>query len=64
MQLLEGPLAGGRAGEMICLSVVLAAHVRDREDKRAGQFPADPVQGIEARAPAAILARHLADDHF
>jgi len=34
-RLLDGPLASGRAGEMVGFPVVLAAYMGDREDQRA-----------------------------
>jgi len=55
------PLAGGRGGQTIGLGVVFTPDVRDREIERSGQFPADPIQGIKARAAAAVFPPHLLD---
>ena len=49
---------------MIGLGIVLAADVRDRKLKRAGQLLADPVKGIQAWTAAGVLALHLPDHHF
>ena len=38
--------------------------MRNGECKRPRQFPAGPVQGVEARAAADILARHLPHHNF
>jgi len=54
----------GRTGQTIRLSVVLARDVRDGEIKRAGELATDPVQGIQARAAASVLAPHLLDNDF
>ena len=56
--------ASGRTGQTISFGVVLAANVGDREIERPGQFSADPIQGIEPRAAAAVLAAHLLDHHL
>src|SRR5258708_2479089 len=56
--------AGSRCGETIGLEGVLSRHMRDREIERPGQLPADPIQGVESRAAAAVLASHLLDHHF
>ena len=50
--------------QVIGLGVALAGDVSDGELERARQLAADPVQGIEARAAAGVLALHLADDHL
>ena len=51
-------------GQTIGLEVVLSPDVGDREIERPGQFPADPIQGIEPRAAAAVLAPHLLDHYI
>jgi hypothetical protein len=56
--------AGGRGGQTISLKVVFSPDVGDREIERSGQFPADPIQGIEPRAAAVVLAPHLLDHYF
>ena len=56
--------AGGRTGETIGLSVVLATNVSDREIERPSQFPADPIQGIKPRTAASVLATHLPHHDF
>jgi len=48
-------------GQAVGFAVELAGDVRDGEPERAGQLATDPVQGIEARAAAIVLARHLPD---
>ena len=57
-------VAGSRTGETIGLSVALSRDVGDREIERPGQLPADPIQGIEPRAAAAVLTTHLLDHYF
>ncbi len=57
-------VAGSRTGQTIGLSVVLSTNVEDREIERTRQFPADPIQGIEPRAAAAVLTAHLLDHYF
>jgi len=52
------------ACQTVCLGVVFAGYVRDREVERAGQLAADPVQGVQSRAAAGILAPHLLDHNF
>lgn len=49
-------------GEVVGLGVVLAGNAADGKAKGAGEFAADPVQGIEAGTAAGILSAHLADD--
>src|ERR1700687_6174279 len=57
-------LADGGIGQAVGLHVALARHVGDGKLQRAGQLAADPVQGIEARAAAIVLAAHLPDDYL
>jgi len=57
-------MAGSRTGQAIGLSVVLTTNVGDREIQRSGQFPADPIQGIEPRTAAVVLTAHLLDHYF
>src|ERR1035441_4901683 len=57
-------VAGSRRGQIIGLSVVLTTNVGYREIERPRQFPADPIQGIEPRAAAVVLALHLPDHYF
>ena len=61
---LCSPLAGRSGRQEVGLRVVLAAHMRNAEDKRAGEFSADPMQRIQARTSTAVLPRHLPHDHF
>jgi len=58
------PLSNGRVGQTIGLRIVLAADVGDGELQGAGQFLADPVEGIQAGAAAGVLTLHLPDHHF
>jgi hypothetical protein len=62
MVLLALPDGGVR--QAIRLGIVLAADVRDGELERTRQLLAHPVEGIEARAPAGVLALHLPDHDF
>ena len=52
------------AGATIGFGVALAGNVSDGEFEGTSQLAADPVQGIEARAAAGILAAHLADNYL
>ena len=38
--------------------------MRNGEAERSGQLAADPVQGVEPRAAAVVLALHLPDHYF
>ncbi len=51
-------------GQTVGLGIVLAADVGDGKFERADQLLADPMQGIEARTAAGVLACHLSDYHF
>src|SRR5437660_12265950 len=57
-------VAGSRTGQTISLSVVLATNVRDREIEGPGQLPTGPIQRIESRTAATVLAAHLLDHYF
>ena len=57
-------VARSRTGQTISLCVVLATNVGDREIERPGQLPTDPIQGIESRTAATVLAAHLLDHYF
>jgi len=61
---LNSALADGVAGQAVGLGVIGAGDVGDGEIEGASQFAAGPVQGVEARAAADVLAAHLADDDF
>jgi hypothetical protein len=50
--------------QTIGFSVMIARNVGDREIERPGEFPANPIQGIEPRATATVLATHLPHHHF
>jgi hypothetical protein len=49
---------------MVGFPIVFPAYVGDGEREGPGQFPANPMQRIESRAAAIVLARHLPDHHF
>src|SRR6476660_5096047 len=51
-------------GQAIGFLVLLAWDVRNAELQRSRQLAAHPVQGIEARAAAGVLAGHLLDHQF
>ena len=57
-------MAGGRIGQAVGLSVILARHVVDGEAQGTGQFPANPVQRIQTRAAALVFASHLSNHYF
>src|SRR5713226_1351239 len=51
-------------GQAVGLRIVLAPNVGDGEIQGARQLPADPVQGIKARAATVVLTCHLPDYHL
>src|SRR5208282_862772 len=57
-------VAGSRTGQTIGHRVVLTTNMGYGEIERPGQFPADPMQGIEPRAAAPVFAPHLPDHYF
>jgi hypothetical protein len=61
---LTGALADGGTGQVVGFSVVGSGDVGYREIEGARQFATGPVERVEARAAADVLATHLADDDF
>jgi hypothetical protein len=55
----EHRTADSHIGEAVGLGVVLPTYVGYREDQRASQFAAGPVEGIEAVLAALVFAPHL-----
>ena len=68
MNLRKLSVAGGVARARICqaigFQVEIATHVHYGEINGARQLPADPMQGIQSRAPAQVFSCDLFDNHL